>query len=144
MFLACKENQATKVKVTEATRMRGYSDLESKETTNMTGRRRGLPQFKVMKMRTEEELVACGVSGTQGSDSCGIRIQRSVITKDTTIILLSPPSCRLSFSCGKGGGDSTQTQPECRGGMALFLLLLPLLLLLLFLLFLLLHCHQAI
>ncbi len=41
-------------------RMRGYSDLEAKETTNMTGRRRGPPPFEVMKMRTEEEHAAHG------------------------------------------------------------------------------------
>jgi hypothetical protein len=41
MFLACEANPATKVRVTKAMQMRGYSDLEAKETTNMTGRRRG-------------------------------------------------------------------------------------------------------
>ena len=43
--------------------MRGYSDLEAKETSNMTGRRRGPLPFKAMKMRTEEELAACGGGG---------------------------------------------------------------------------------
>jgi hypothetical protein len=33
----------------------------------MTGRRRGLLPFEVIKMRTEEELAACGASGAQGS-----------------------------------------------------------------------------
>jgi hypothetical protein len=45
MFIACKANPATKKKVTEAMWMEGYSDLESKETANITGRRRGLPPF---------------------------------------------------------------------------------------------------
>jgi hypothetical protein len=67
-------NPATKVKVTEAIQVKGYSDLEAKEKTNMTGRRRGLPPFEAMKMRTEEELAACGSSGAQGSDSCSIGI----------------------------------------------------------------------
>jgi hypothetical protein len=130
------------VKVTEAVRIRGYSDLESKETTNMTGRRRGLPPFEAMKMRTEEELAACGGGGAQGSDSCGIRIQWLVITKDATINLISPPPAISASFAGKGGEDSTQTRPECGRRMALSLLLI--LLLLLFLLFFLLRCHWSI
>jgi hypothetical protein len=55
-------------------RVKGYSDLEAKERMNMTGRRRGMPPFEAMKMRTEEELVACGDDSTQASDSCGIGI----------------------------------------------------------------------
>jgi hypothetical protein len=43
--------------------MRGYSDLEAKETKNMTGRRGGPPPFEAMKMRTVEELTACGSGG---------------------------------------------------------------------------------
>jgi hypothetical protein len=54
--------------------MKGYSDLEAKERMNMTGWRRGPPLFKAMTMRTEEELAACGSSGAQGTDSCGVRI----------------------------------------------------------------------
>ena len=85
-------------------RMTGYSDLESKETRYMMGRRRGLLPFEAMKMRIEEELVACGGGSTQGSDSCGIRIQQSVITKDATIILLSPPLPSHLLLPEKGGG----------------------------------------
>jgi hypothetical protein len=81
-----------------------------------------------MKMRTEEELTACSGGGTQGSKSCGIRIQWSVITKDATIILLSPP-CHIDFSCWKRGVDSAQTRPECGRRMALFLPLILILLL---------------
>ncbi len=44
--------------------VKGYSDLEAKEMTNTTGRRRGLPTFEAMKMRTEEELAACGSGST--------------------------------------------------------------------------------
>jgi hypothetical protein len=66
--------------------------------------RRGLPPFEGMKMRTEEELAACGGGGARGSNSCGIRIQRLVITKDATIILLSPCSAVLSSLARKGGG----------------------------------------
>jgi hypothetical protein len=40
-----------------------YSDLEAKEMTNMMERMRGLPPFKVMKIRTEKELAACGGGG---------------------------------------------------------------------------------
>ncbi len=105
MFLACKENVATKVKVTEAMQMKMYSELESKEMTNITGRRRGLLPFKARKMKTAEELAACGRGGAQGkSDSCGIRIQWSVITKDATIILLSPPLLSHLLLPEKGGG----------------------------------------
>ncbi len=75
-------NPATKVQVTEAMWVKGYSDLEAKETTNMTGRRRGPPPFEETKMRTEEELAACGGGGARGSDSHGIRIQQSVITEE--------------------------------------------------------------
>jgi hypothetical protein len=50
------------------------------------------------------------------------------------------PSCLLLLE--KGGGDSTQTRPDCGRRMALSLLLI--LFLLLFRLFLLLHCHWAI
>jgi hypothetical protein len=62
------------VKVTEAIWVKGYSDLEAKETTNMMGRRRGPPPFKAMKIRTEEELATCSCGGAQGSDSCGTGI----------------------------------------------------------------------
>ncbi len=88
--------------------VKGYSDLEAKDTRNMTGRRRGAPPFEAMKMRTEEELVACGGGGAQGSNPCGIGIQQLLITKEATIILLSPP-CHLVFSCQKRGGGLTQT-----------------------------------
>ncbi len=110
-FLACKANPATKVKVTEAMRMRGYLDLETKEMTNMTGRRRGLLSFEVMKMRTEEELAACGSGGGAGGrDSCGVRIQQLVIIKDATIILLFPPLPSHLLLPEKGGGlDSDST-----------------------------------
>ncbi len=67
-------NPATKVKVTEAMQVKGYSDLKANKTANMTGRRRGPPPFEAMKMRTEEELAACGGGGAQGSDSCSIGI----------------------------------------------------------------------
>ncbi len=70
--------------------------------------RRGLPPFEVMKMRTEEELVACKGGGARGSNSRGIRIQRLVIIEDATIILLSPCSAVLSSLAGKGE-NSTQT-----------------------------------
>ncbi len=50
------------MKVTEDTRVKGYSDLEAKETLNMMGTRRELPPFTTMKMRIEEELAACGGS----------------------------------------------------------------------------------
>jgi hypothetical protein len=73
-FIACKANPTTKVKVAEAMQVREYSDLEAKETTNMTGRRRGLPPFEAIKMRTEEELAACGGGGAQCSDSHSIGI----------------------------------------------------------------------
>ncbi len=92
-----------KVKVTEAMR-RGYSDLEAKETTNMTGRMRGPLPFEAMKMRTEAELAACGGGGAQGSDSRGVRIYWLVIIEDATIILLSPPLAVLSSLAGKAGG----------------------------------------
>jgi hypothetical protein len=36
------------VKVAEVMQMRGYSDLEAKETTNMTGRRSRLPPFEAI------------------------------------------------------------------------------------------------
>ena len=75
LHFSCMQGKtATKVKVTEAMQMRGYSDLEAKEMTNMTGRRRGPLPFEAMKMRTEEELAACGGGGAQGSDSCSIGI----------------------------------------------------------------------
>ncbi len=94
----------TKVKATEAMRMRGYSDLEAKETTNMMGRRRGPPPFKAMKMRTEEELTACGGGGARGSNSRGIRIHWLVIIEDASIILLSPPLPSCLILPEKGGG----------------------------------------
>jgi hypothetical protein len=72
--MPCQANPATKVKVIEAMRVIGCPDLEAKEMTNMMGRRRGPQPFKAMKMRTEEELVACGGGGAQGSNFCGIRI----------------------------------------------------------------------
>jgi hypothetical protein len=58
-FIACQANPATNVKVTEAMQVKGYSDLEAQETTNMMGWRRGLPPFMLMKMRIEEEHTAC-------------------------------------------------------------------------------------
>ena len=75
LHFSCMQGKtATKVKVTEAMRIRGYSGLEAKEMTNMTRRRRGLPSFEAMKMRTEEELAACGGSRAKGSNSCGVGI----------------------------------------------------------------------
>jgi hypothetical protein len=64
-FIACQANPATKVKVTKAMWVKGYSGLEAKETTNMTGRRRGPLPFEAMKMRIKEELVACSISGAR-------------------------------------------------------------------------------
>jgi hypothetical protein len=130
------------VKATEAIQAKSYSDLEAKEMTIMRGIRRALPPFKAMKIRTEEELAACGGGGARGSNYCDIRIWRSVITKEATIILLSSPR-RLVFSCRKRGGGLTQTRPECGRRMALFLLLLLLLLLLFFLFQLLNFCRAS-
>jgi hypothetical protein len=73
-MIAVPASPATKVKATEAMQVKGYSDLEAKETTNMTGRRRGLLPFEAMKMRTEQELVACSGSAAQVSNSHGVRI----------------------------------------------------------------------
>ncbi len=55
---ASQANPATKVKVTNAMQVNGYSDLEAKEMTNMMGRRTGPPPFEAIKIRTEEKLVA--------------------------------------------------------------------------------------
>ncbi len=63
LHISCMQGKSSqKRKVTEALQMRGYSDLEAKEMTNMTGRRRGPPPFEAMKMRTEEEHAARGSS----------------------------------------------------------------------------------
>jgi hypothetical protein len=47
-WLPCHAKPIRKVKVIEAMviQVKGYSDLEAKETTNMTGRRRGPVEFQ--------------------------------------------------------------------------------------------------
>jgi hypothetical protein len=71
---------------------------------DIAGRRRGPPPFEAMKMMTEEELAACGGGGTRGSNSPGIRIRQSIITKEVTINLLSSLALSYLLLLGKGGG----------------------------------------
>ncbi len=73
--------------------MKGYSDLEAKETMNMMERRRGPPPFEAMQI------------GHRRSSRHAV-----VAAPEEAILAASGFDGQiLVFSCQKRGGDSTQT-----------------------------------